>query len=328
MASDPRIVTALAALAVPIATFRAAIAGALGRANALLVSDVADRARVELGDFARGRLNPDAFAALAARSALDGAARSRIERAARVLRALASADDSIFVVDVPRAGDLRREVAVALGRLGCAFGARRALDTARSGRFDTAHHDDLLDLWPFEYWTKAEREVAPPLVVTIDGADLHAPGLTEFMDGAVRIVLVVRGPCTPAPLARVVTPGVLIVQSDGKGLEVVARSGGPAIAALLEGDAAHFVHDPSAGRDVWQRLTVSRRPTADPRSAVGRWSAWQQRDELRHLGGLVQAPSLPEITVAAAIGANGADPAERLATWLLEQAQLDATPRG
>ncbi|HEU4994931.1 MAG TPA: hypothetical protein VFT29_08925 [Gemmatimonadaceae bacterium] len=328
MVSDPRVASALTALAGPIGAFRSAIAAALGRADTMLVADTANRAVVELGDFAHGRVNPDAFAALVARSALDAGARTRVARAAAVLRALESAGDDIFVVEVPRAGDLRREVAVALARLGCVFGASRSLDTARGASLDPEPPDKLLDLWPFEYWTKTERLLAPPLVVVVGGADLHAASLSEFMDGTVRIVLIVNGSCAPAPLARLVSPGVLVTQCEATELGLVAKSSGPAIAAVLDGNAARFVHDPRAGRASWQRITISQRPASDPRASVGRWSAWQQRDELLHLYSLAQAPSFPDMTVSAAVGIDENDAAGRLASWLLEQAQLDAVPRG
>ena len=326
MASDPRVLAALAALAGPAAAFRAALTAGVSRAKALTAHDGADRAQAELGEFARGRLDRSAFAAITARTAIDGVARARIERAIAVLHAVSTPDDNAFVVEVPTAGDVRREVALRLGRLGCAFGAMRALDTARNGGFDAARPDELLDLWPFEYWTKRERQVAPPLVIAIDGRDLNAPALSDFLDGTMRIVLVVRGLSPPAPLARLITPGVLVVQSDGKGLDRVAKSSGPAIAALLEGDAAHFVHDPAAGHATWQRVTISRRPGAEPKARVGSWSAWQQRDELQHLESLAQQPSLPEGTVVGAVGGSAADATERLTNWLLEQTALEVTP--
>ena len=328
MASDPRVEAALAALAGPAAAFRAAVAAGVSRAKALTAHDGADRAQAELGEFARGRMDRTAFAAITARTAIDGVARARIERAIAVLHAVSTPDDNAFVVDVPLAGDVRREVALRLGRLGCAFGAMRALDTARNDGFDAARPEELLDLWPFEYWTKRERQVAPPLVVAIDGRDLNAQALSEFLDGAVRMVLVVRGASPPAPLARLITPGVLVVQSGGTGLDRVAKSSGPAIAALLEGDAAHFVHDPAVGHATWQRLTITRRPGAESKARVGSWSTWQQHDELRHLESLSQPPSLPDGTVAGALGSGGADATERLTNWLLAETGLEGTPRG
>ena len=178
MPSDPRVATALTALAAPVAAFRGALTVALGRAAALMAPEGADRVQAELGEFARGRLDRGAFAALAARSPMDSVARSRIERAMAVLRAVSSADDSAFVVDVPRGGDVPREVALALGRLGCGFGAIRAFDLARQGGVNIAPQDDLVDAWPFDYWTRSERQLAPPLVVTVDGADFHASPLS------------------------------------------------------------------------------------------------------------------------------------------------------
>ena len=143
-----------------------------------------------------------------------------------------------------------------------------------------------------------------------------------------RLAILVRGPCPPAPLARLVTPGVLVIQSDRVGIERLAVNNGPGIVALLEGEVVHFVHDPTAGPATWQRLTISRKPAAEPKTRIGSWSAWQQRDEMRHLEALALQPALPEGTVSAAIGGGGADATQRLADWLLEQAELDTAAKG
>jgi len=324
---DARIAAALAAVAPQLAAYRSALAGALSRAAALIEPDTHQRVRVELGDFAAGRVNAEGFAALAARAALDVEAHARVERALAVLHALNQADDSAVIADVPSGGSLRREVAMTLARLGCAFGAGRAIEEARSARFDPAMHRQLLDLWPFELWSKSERRIAPPVVATVDAADLRVAGLCEFLDGAVRIVLVVRGECRPAPLARLVSPGVCVIQTDAAAtsLNRIGKGSGPAIAALLEGDVAHFVHDPDAGASSWQRLSITKRPGAEPKRSIGGWSAWQQRDELQMLNALATPPTLPDLTAAEAVGTNGAsgDPAQRLAAWLLQEAQLD-----
>jgi hypothetical protein len=101
---------------------------------------------------------------------------------------------------------------------------------------------------PFEEWTKAERQARPPIVLRVQGTDLHAGGLERFLDGGQHIVLIVEGPSSPAPLARLVTPGTLVLQTNDEfGLEEFANATGPAIAAIVPDTAARFLHDPGAG---------------------------------------------------------------------------------
>ncbi len=118
----------------------------------------------------------------------------------------------------------------------------------RGGRYRPAEHDSLLDAAEFRAWNKAERRFAPPLVVEVDGADLHAGALLDFADGREKIVLVVRGAMPPAPLVRCITPGTFVLQTvDGTRPRPLAAFDGPAIAALVPEGAAVFLHDPGAG---------------------------------------------------------------------------------
>ena len=86
------------------------------------------------------------------------------------------------------------------------FGASRAVELARSDLFDPDQHNHFLSTLPFRKWNRAGRQLAPPLVVELEAEDLLPAGLGEFLDGVVKIVLVVKGPTTPAPLARLITP--------------------------------------------------------------------------------------------------------------------------
>jgi hypothetical protein len=88
--------------------------------------------------------------------------------------------------------------------------------------------------------------------------------------------------------------------------------------------AALFVHDPAGGRATWERVRTERMPAEPPRRAVGPWSAEQQAEELRQLAALGLRPSAAAVAASAAThsaadaaGAD-ADPAGRLAAWLLE----------
>ena len=319
MPSDPRVAQSLAAIRPRIDAYRSAVAGAHERAQALLsLGGSATRVAVELGAFAASRIDIARFAALdAGHPALDSNARSIVIQAADVLETCARPADDVFVVDVPPGGSLVDFVAAALGRLGRAFGAAAIVELVRSGRFSAADHSFFLDFYGFDHWGRTERAMAPPLVVVVDGADLRAGGLAEFMDGDFQLILVVRGASTPAPLARLITPGVLVMQQqDVSSLARLASAKGPSIVALLGDAGCRFVNDPAAGKGAWQRLAVSFRP-APPRRALGRWSVAQQREELLMLDVLATPPALGDESIESLAPGRNGDPVDRLASWLL-----------
>jgi hypothetical protein len=330
MPSDDRVDLALSALARPIANYRAFVVTALGRQRALLdAGSGADRARLELGEFGGGRIDAARFAELGRGTALDAPSRDRIRRASTVLQEIADLGDRAFVADVRTGESLRLVVGSALARLGRAFAAAATSDLVRRGRYEPERHDQLLDSCGIEWWSLTVRQVAPPLVVTVDGADLRTGALAEFLDGAQRIVLVVRGPSAPAPLVRCITPGTFVAQvvaGSGDGWrEVFGRLDGPGIIALVADTAARFVHDPGAGASVWQRLTITGVPTDPTRRSLGALSPAQQREELAQLSAMAARPALPEAPVDALVAATagaGADPAERLTQWLLTESGL------
>jgi hypothetical protein len=161
-------------------------------------------------------------------------------------------------------------------------------------------------------------------VVEVQGSDLRAATLSEFLDGRQKIVLVVHGDCAPAPLARLISPSTFVLQTeDVTGIERFLGWDGPAVAALLPGAAARFVHDPARGSAPWDRLEIISVPETPPRKAIGGLSPLQQGEELELLRSLatrpagVAAAAAPVIAVAAA-----ADPVDKLAAWLIGQADL------
>jgi hypothetical protein len=214
------------------------------------------------------------------------------------------------------------------------------VELARSGRFDPDEHGRLLGPLPFRAWNRFERELAPPVVVEVEPDDLLVAGLGEFLDGLVKLVLVVRGATAPAPLARLVTPGTYVVQTaDPAEVHGLAEAPHPGVALLFDEereDQARFVHDPGAGVAPWQRLRIAHLPA---RPGVGRgrtrplWS-----EELEHLETMAREPaggvapptgssdaSLGRAMAAPASGeAASAEPtsADRLAAWLLSQTDL------
>ena len=205
-----------------------------------------------------------------------------------------------------------------------------------------------LDAFPFAEWTSAERALAPPLVVRVNGVDLVAGALAPLLDGAVTLLLIVEGFCPPAPLVRLVTPGVLVLQAhDLSELQRLAGASCPAVGALVPLWAVRFVHDPAAGPECWQRMSVHH--ARDWRiKRVGPFGPEQQQEELAQLEALARVPRIVPPALAGAAfpggdatgasatpdepggrtGASSTDSRapdiERLAAWLLQQANLSA----
>lgn len=327
MPFDERVNLALDQLARPIGEFRSAIVGALSQGEAFLAAqepnDAArqSRARVELGQFAHGRIDIARFVELTAgRVQTSTAHLDRLRKALDVLREVLDRGVSLHVVDVPPGASLIPAVEGALARAGRAFGAVLALDLLRGGAYNPAEHDALLDHLAFRSWTRTERRFAPPLVVSVNGADLHIGGLADFLDGREKIVLVVRGDAPPAPLARLITPGTMVLQTaDATGLDRVATSPGTAIAAIVPSTSALFLHDPALGTDAWKRLTVWYMPKA-PTKPLGGTSAWQMAEDLRQLATIASGPTASPTMSAGA--PSGPDAIDALARWLIGQSDL------
>jgi hypothetical protein len=335
MPSDARVAQVVEALAERTGTFRSVLAKTIEQIRALLTvqhtgtNGHVARLGAELGSFADSRIDPNRFSSLfTPADTLNAVNVQRIERAYQTLSALMEQGDELFVVNVQDGRSLRDGVATALAQLGTAFGAARAVELTRAGRYRLADHAILFSMFPFEQWSAAERALAPPMVVHVQGADLHTAGLAEFLDGSQKVILVVRGDAPPAPLARLITPGTFVLQTaDGGGLDRFAAWDGPGVAALLPESAARFLHDP-AGATIAERLTVEHVPDGQPRKALGGISAGQQAEDLRQLAALSQVATGAPATTAPAASAQAsgaepaADPAGKLAAWLLDQADL------
>lgn len=331
MPSDPRTAQALSALAQPIAEFRALIQGALTQAQAFLAAQNAGgeaeaaRAGASLGRFAEGRMDAAAFAKLfpGARH-VDAPALDALKRAMETLRAASARGDELFVVRVPAQTRMAAAVGAALAAIGRAFGAVMLGEVVRGGRYAPVEHDRLLDDADFDSWTRAERRMAPPLVIEVEGADAQAGALTDFADGRQKLVLVVRGPSAPAPLARCISPGTFVLQTvDGSGLDRAVAFDGPAIVALMPEGSAVFMHDPLAGREPWQRITVQHLPEA-PKRAIRGLSAFQMGEDLRLLADAARTPfAVPTAAGAGAPAVGAGEAVDRLASWLLAQSGLN-----
>ena len=330
---------ALVALAPQIERYQSAIAQALHAIRDYLAArrhqsdGGAAEAAAELGQFAAGRVDSRRFAALfTGTQILDGETAHRIDRCADVLQDLQELGDVLLVRGVTPGGDVRLAVDEYLAECGRAFGAVLMFQAVKSGVYRGGHHDSHLFTFPFARWNRGERLLAPPLIVEVDGADLRAESLAEYLDGRARLVFIVRGECPPAPLMRLITPGTMLVQdSDPAALDVLRDFDGPA-AAVISDKVARFVHDPRAGRTLKERLTVSYVPTDLPRHSIGGRSAWQLAEELAQLAEHARKPSEIPIPKTASTAATpvapvssgngkpaGSDGVGALTAWLLEQ---------
>lgn len=334
MPSDERVDQVFQALVRQRNAFRAALGTTADQVDHFIAehgssaNGTKDRLAVELGPFASSRIDVERFSTFFTTASMDGRLMKTIEQARDTIRELAALDHELFLANVAPGESLFHTVAAALEQIGRAFGAARLFDEARSGASGKKDANAFSGL-PYPTWSQRERGLAPPLVVTVDGADLKTGGLGEFLDGSQKIVLVVRGDAAPAPLIRLITPGVYVVQShDATPLERFAAWDGPGVAALLPDTAARFVHDPAAGMAIQDRLTIDFVPSDDPTRPVGGVSVRQQVEELRQLSALAQGPATVaagiEPTAAAAVAPEvlPTDPVDKLAAWLLNQADL------
>jgi len=328
MPSDPRAAAALAALHGPRERFQSAVAATLEEVRVYLDTHRAaadDRLAVlaaELGPVGARHIDVGRLAGLVvAGPAVAPATSAVVARALDVLRDVASRGDAAFVLDVPAGESLYGATTERLAELGRAMGAARVVDAARNGRYRPADHDRWLHRFPFASWSQAERAVAPPLVIEVEGADLRAAGLAEFLDGGARLVLVVRGETSPAPLVRLVTPRTFVAQTaDTAMVARLAAWDGPGIVAFVPERTARFTHDPAAGGALAARLVVSDLPDLDHRKRTGAFTVAQQKEELEQLRALQSAAVAPPAVTAPS--AESADPVDKLAAWLLQQADL------
>jgi hypothetical protein len=339
MPSDERYPAALAALASRRDAFRSALATAMDEISAARArqqgeaANATGRVAMELGSFAAGRIDVERFALQFADAApLDAACVGALGRALDVLAHLSTRGDELLLLALDAGEDLRSAVGEALADVGRGFAAARAAELARRGQYRAGEHDELFGPFPFHRWSRAERRLAPPLIVSVQGADVAAAGLADFLDGHQQIVLLARGATPPAALVRLITPGVCVVQTaDMNDLGACRGHDGPAIVLCVEDgdDAAHFVHDPAAGATFAERLRVTRLPER-VKAGSARASFEQRTRELALLQTLRDLAATERAQAGAAADQPGAppapdsvvSPADRVAAWLLRQSEL------
>jgi hypothetical protein len=329
MPSDERTARALAALAATRDQYRSALAATLEEVRVYLDthrSAAADRLAqlgAELGPVGVQHIDVRRFASvIGSEPAVEPASQAVMTRALDVLNELSARPDEAFMLVLARGDNLYQTVSALLADFGRAMGAARVVDLARSGRYRPSEHDGFLHAYPFGMWSQSERQLAPPVVIELDGADLRPGGLAEFLDGAQKIVLVVRGESSPAPLVRLVTPRTFVAQTtDAALLPRLVSWEGPGLVGLMPAASAHFVHDPAAGNGLASRLTVTEIPTNGKRRA-GPFTSAQQQEELAQLKALQATAQVAAAPVGAPETAAPADPVDKLAAWLLQQADL------
>jgi hypothetical protein len=331
MPSDDRVAQALEYLSDAKESFSSSVAMSAEEVRGILEREQGAnenpqvRLAHELGPFAAGRIDLDRLAPfVGGNQKLDEGKRAEIHSALQSLLKVKKAGDEIFTAKVPLDGYFRGTVFAALGKSGSAFGAARSVEWALH---DLAHPEgveDCLDHFPPNLWNEAEREFAPPLVVEVEGQDLRPASLAELLEGGQKIILVVNGPAAPAPLVRLITPGVAVIQTDDPAeLSALGPVEGPGIAALMPEGCAKFVHIPGAGRVLNERLSVSFLPEKEPKRALGSISAFQQVEELRQLASLTaSAESTPPGPEESESDRPEMDDAGQLASWLIHQANF------
>ena len=330
MPSDPRTAAALTALKAPREAFASAVTATLEELRVYLDTHQGEADHrlsvlaAELGSWGNQHIDVARFArVLTAEPTVSPASFGVLARTLDVLQDVAARGDDGYVLDVPPGESLYGATTARLAELGRAMGAARVADAARKGQYRPTDHDRWLARFPFGSWSQAERAVAPPLVIEVDGADLQPGGLAEFLDGGLKIVLVVRGESSPAPLVRLVTPRTFVAQvTDESALPRLVAWNGPGIVGLMPAGAARFVHDPSAGSALGARLNITEVPALDHKKRSGPFTVAQQREELEQLAALRSAAEAAVPAAAAVAAAETADPVDKLAAWLLQQADL------
>lgn len=336
MPSDARTGQALDILADRRDPFRAAVAAARDEIREYLAvhqqlgGEQSETAMRALGPFAAGRIDAARFGAILTDArALTPEAQALATRCAAVLSELLERGDGLFVRELPSSADVGVAAGEALAEIGRAFGAARLFRAVRGGTYRAEAHEPLLAGFPFERWNRAERELMPPLVVELDGADLRAEAVADYLDGRAWIVFVVRGAASAAPLVRLVSPDTLVIQAgELEAIVPFAEFDGPAVAALVPRESARFVHDPRCGARLEDRLTIVHLPPEPPKQGLGRRTARQLAQELAQLaalGDVVKAArDVSVVVVPPAEGdgspLDGGRAVDAVAAWMLAQA--------
>lgn len=318
MPSEERKGIALDAIRSRIEMFQAAVAKTTDQVRGLLegTGDVEEDQSASLGFFARGRVNTERFSSFTRKSAkIDAVAEGPVRASQDVLRDLLAQGDGLFLLTLQEGDDVGSKVAERLAEIGRAFAAAHVIELAIRGQYREDDHAAMLEHYPFRRWSRAERALAPGLVIELSGADFTAASVVPFLDRGMKIVFNVEGDAPAAALVRVISPGTFVQQETGDAaLDAFAAFEGIAVAALLPENAVSFVHDPAAGETTYERFVSLTFPREVRKRSIGGISAAQQAEDYALLGTLSVIP--------APAGDAAADPAGKLSAWLLSQADL------
>lgn len=318
MPFDDRTKAALEAIRPRAERFHSAVATTMEQIRGLLAGtgESPDDQSVALGNFAAGHVDVERFSAYTRRAAkVDPEAELPIRAAQRALEDLLHMEDNLFVLQLTEGKNLGAEVGRRLATIGNAFSAAHVVDLAKRGQYRDEQHGQLLNGLAYADWSRAERTLAPGLVIVLDGADFTPAQVAPYLDAGMKMVFVVDEDAPAAALVRLVTPGVFVQQVvDASGLEAFSAWEGTAVAALLPAGATVFVHDPSAGETTYERFTVLEIPKEIRKRAIGGISVRQQAEDLDLLKTLAVVPT--------PTGEAASDPAGKLSAWLLSQTSL------
>ena len=318
MPSDERKKIALEAIRPRIEMFQSALTVTANQVRGLLAGtgNTADDQSAALGQFAKGKVNLDRFAAFTAKAVrIDMTAEAPIRAAQNVLKSLLAQGDDLFILKTEAGKGLGHQLSVRLAQIGCAFAAARVVDLAKNGAYKEDKHAATLERFPYSVWNSSERALAPALLVEVSGDDFKPSAIVPLLDTNMKIVFNVSGDAPAAALSRVISPGTFVQQQTGNAsLEAFSAFEGIAVAAFLPKTAVSFVHDPSAGSTIYDHFVSLTFPKEVRKRAIGGISPAQQAEDYALLESLSVPPELA--------GDAASDPAGKLSAWLLSQTNL------
>jgi hypothetical protein len=311
-----------------LSDFRSSLATAVGLLRTSLAHVTGDTSKQQefaeksLGSFASGRIDAVRFEHFATnKTSVVASAGPVIERALDVMVELMDAGDSLNQVTLQEGQNLRCLLSRTLKNIGRAFGAAHAVELAKAGLYNEAEHAGLFEAYLYKNWNSAQRNLVPTIVIELANSGAQTTNLGEYIDGHFKVILVYGEDCPPAPLARLISPGVLVLQtSDCLGLDDFVSFQGPGIAAVVPQAAARFAHDPRRGSTLAARMVGIELPGAPqfhPRAGL---SIGQQQQDFAQLQALASAETTAVEHSQTAISAN---PVDKLAAFLLGKAHLE-----
>ncbi|MEE4216857.1 MAG: hypothetical protein V2I48_04560, partial [Xanthomonadales bacterium] len=218
MPSEDRSKIALESIRPRLELFHSAIAVTTEEIRGLLSGsgESRDDQSIALGHFAKGHVDVERFSAFSKKSSrVDTEAEKPIRAARDVLNRLLHESDELFVLRLAEGDNLATLVDHRLAVIGLAFAAAHVVDLAKRGKYRDEEHSLMLEGLRWANWSRAERALAPGLIVELPGTEFVPAQLAPYLDAGMKIVFVVDGDAPAAAMARLVTPGVFVQQAIG-----------------------------------------------------------------------------------------------------------------